>query len=240
VGVLSGADLDPQRSNNLRFTLVEQRLALISERLELLSGRLEQFGTGRPLSGVPRASSSELPAVDSSLPNAVPEQALGSVHLDPNRGMPKEGTLRPPKVPAGLELLDQLDAEADQVHARSGIKARPNRARQLGPTLTGTISGVSLGSLFNLFELERCGGAFVVRYQDQQLELLMREGAVIRCQLNGARVTPVDGVRQAFLWPTSSFSFRRDDVNDEEDAPQSVNSVMLEAMRHNDEAARAL
>src|SRR5690606_30883387 len=138
--------------------------------------------------------------------------------------------LRPPRVPKDLD-------PSESPATPSGIKSKAAR-RQVGPTLTGTVSGVSLGSLFNLFELERCGGIFVVRHDQQQLELTLREGAVIRCQLNGARVSPVDGVRQAFLWPTCSFSFRRDDVDEESEPPQSVNTVMLEAMRHNDEAAR--
>lgn len=227
LGVLSD-DVNPQRVNDLRFALVEQRLAVISERLELMNERLALVSPQKS-SGSKRGAHkiSKEPTSDDAA-SAKPSQSDLKLGVDEAFA---NSALRPPRVPSDL-TLNQAPV------ATSGIKTKATR-RQVGPTLTGTVSGVSLGSLFNLFELERCGGVFLVRHEQQHLELTLREGAVIRCHLNGERVSPVDGVRRAFLWPTCSFSFRRDDVDEESEPPQSVNTVMLEAMRHNDEAARA-
>lgn len=226
-GLLTNEDVNPQRANNLRFALVEERLAVISERLELMSERLTLVGRRTRVESE-RASPKVLTNLSSQREGDIPPD-MRELTLDVDDAFASDA-LRPPKVPKDLALI-QTPAAA------SGIKTKTAR-RQVGPTLTGTVSGVSLGSLFNLFELERCGGVFMVRHDQQQLELTLRDGAVIRCRLNSARVSPVDGVRQAFLWPTCGFSFRRDDVDEESEQPQSVNTVMLEAMRHNDEAAR--
>jgi hypothetical protein len=46
-------------------------------------------------------------------------------------------------------------------------------------------------------------------------------------------------VREAFGWALSTFSFQRDLDEDDTEPPQSVNALMLEAMRYLDEEVRA-
>lgn len=225
-------------STHLRFALVEQRLAIISERLELLGARL-----GRQAEHSSPASPEALPGPfrDSNLVGSVPlEQPEERVEPIAPRDAPDVrahdpigagGTLRPPKVPREL----RFSAEAPPP-ARSGIKSTRNASA--GPIMSGTVSGLSLGSLFSLFEFERSGGALSLRSDDQRVDLVLREGSVARCELDGVRVPAVHGVRAAFGWQSCSFTFRRDDVEEMDEAPPSVNAVMLDALRFHDEARR--
>jgi hypothetical protein len=244
------ASVDSSGATHLRCVLIEQRLAVISERLELLGERVARLA---------------LPTVgESSIPQAVagltePSRVATGVPRPPARQptVPSAsgaalGTLRPPKVPR--ELVDEAPPEIDafrpkatrsQPSTRSADPPTPSGMQHLGrhqghggPTMTGTVSGLTLTSLFSLIEFERCGGVLIVRNGSHDVELTLRDGSVTRSELDGARVGAVDAVREAFDWQTCTFSFRRDEVAYSEEEPQSVNAVVLEALRHNDERSR--
>jgi hypothetical protein len=135
---------------------------------------------------------------------------------------------------------ERSNAHARSVHERGSERsARPVRKCAAGPLLSGNISGLSLGSLFRLFEFERSSGTLRIHNHDRRLDLALRGGSVVRCELDGVRTSAAIAVREAFTWPLSTFSFERDVEEDDSEPPQSVNALMLEAMRFHDEELRA-
>jgi Domain of unknown function (DUF4388) len=200
-----------------RFALLEQRFALLSDKVELLSTRLNE----------------------------------------PVRRSEAEGTLRPPKVPQELEVTPEPRPSAPEFHANAyeppaqsrqhsgfGVRnanaenLRPTRNGSLGPLLAGNITGLSLSSLFSLFEFDKSSGSLTIQHGGRRLDLLLRGGRVVRCELDGVRTAATASVREAFAWPESTFTFRRDPEQDDVEPPQSVNALMLDAMRFHDEELR--
>lgn len=204
------------QSLHTRFALLEQRLALLSDKVELLGVRLN----------------------------------------DPPRRADGEGTLRPPKVPQGLEIPGESASNATPFNARThdtardsrqhsgfGVRAAEDNLRQsrnntLGPLLSGHITGLSLSSLFSLFEFDKSSGSLTVQHDGRRLDLLLRGGRVVRCELDGVRASATASVREAFAWSQSTFTFRRDPDLEDVEPPQSVNALMLDAMRFHDEELR--
>jgi hypothetical protein len=194
---------------NQRLALMDQRLALISERLELVSDRLAHLSENRI------AESGTL-----ARKRTVPKPAPDRLPLEPS-----EGTLRPPRVPRDLGPLP------------SSVEDRPQARQQStspGPIMTGTTSGISLSSLFSLLEFERSSGGLSIRGDNHHVELSIQAGNVTRCELDAVRLNPGAALREVFTWRTCTFAFRRDEVSEDE-PPQSVNALMLEAMRLLDE-----
>ncbi len=210
--VASGQDTS---AVNLRFALIDQRLALISERLELVSERIQRLSDTTPS----RSVVGESTLVGPKAPAAARGPKLA------------EGTLRPPRVPRDLEPVDTATSTHSRLHERRG-------ASVAGPIMTGTASGISLGSVFSLLEFERCGGGLSIRGGDRHVELTVKDGNVTRCEMDGVRVSPSAALREVFTWQTCTFAFRRDEISDEEEPPQSVNALMMEAMRVIDEGRR--
>jgi hypothetical protein len=199
-----------------RFAVLEQRFVVLSEKVELLAVR----------SDAPRRSE-------------------------------HEGTLRPPKLPQGLGEPDDPTFNTPAFNSRPfsapvearqqsgyGLRSsndenlRKSRNDAAGPVLSGNIAGLSLASLFSLFEFERSSGSLTLQHGDRRLDLLLRGGRVIRCELDGVRTAATACVREAFAWSQSTFTFRRDPDQDEVEPPQSVNALMLDAMRFHDEELR--
>lgn len=239
------SDAQDAQSQNLhaRFGLIEQRLALMSDRLELFGDRVSAairhperaHGTSSEAQGVQDTLQRLAERVNSLETRNAPAVVSTSKPFS-------EGTLRPPKVPAGLDVPLPPSPSAAPFGAgnfgSSGFAERPSRpARKFdaGPTLSGTISALSLGSLFSLFEFERSTGTLSIFNEDRRLDLSLRGGSVVRCELDGTRTAASSAVREAFAWSSSTFSFQRDLEEDETEPPQSVNALMLEAMRYMDE-----
>lgn len=245
IATAAAHDSQDTLSQNLhaRFGLIEQRFAILSDRLELFGDRVS--AAMRHPERV-HGTNSEAQSVQDTLQRLA--ERIGSLET---RNAPAvasaskpftEGTLRPPKVPAGLDVPLPPSPSAAPFGASnfgsSGFAERPSRpARKFdaGPTLSGTISALSLGSLFSLFEFERSTGTLSIFNEDRRLDLSLRGGSVVRCELDGTRTAASSAVREAFAWSSSTFSFQRDLEEDETEPPQSVNALMLEAMRYMDE-----
>lgn len=196
-----------------RFALLEQRVESLSDKIELLGARLN----------------------------------------DPTR-VEGEGTLRPPKVPQGLDATSEPPGAVPGFNSRSFVSPAEPRPRSgfvrepeanlraprsgAGPSLSGHMTGLSLSSLFSLFEFERSSGSLTIQHGERRLDLLLRGGRVVRCELDGVRTAATASVREVFAWSQSTFTFRRDPEHDDVDPPQSVNALMLDAMRFHDEELR--
>lgn len=198
-----------------RFAILEERFALLSDKVESLGLRL----------------------------NEAPRRIEG------------EGTLRPPKVPRGLDVAEPEPnpneytaggfAPPAESRQQSGFGVRPlnqdpraARSGSLGPLLSGNVTGLSLSSLFSLFEFDKSSGSLSLQHGNRRLDVLLRGGRVVRCELDGVRTAASTSVREAFAWPQSTFLFRRDPDQEDVEPPQSVNALMLEAMRFHDEGLR--
>jgi hypothetical protein len=252
--------------DSFRLANVEQRVWLLSERVELLAERVRAARPRRAVNSnhsaraVTSSNERELTALldrvskleasarfterasnvhQSSEPLGVVEHR--PVECPPVTDKPSaveaaknEGTLRPPRVPQGLDL-------GAMPRPVSGITERParNTARlPAGPLLSGSISGLSLGSLFSLLEFERSSGSLSVHNDERRLDLIVKDGQVVRSELDGIRTSASSALREALTWRVSTFSFHRDNSEDDAEPPQSVNALMLEALRFQDEELR--
>ena len=210
--------------------LLSQRLDVLTERLELLQERLNEAIA----SAFSRKESTTRGASPSMNPTIAPDpkpRAGGCDDRDPSLGsqLDPAGTLRPPRVPSGLDGLPRPSMMPDFAPTQSVVA---------GPIVSGTLPDLCLATLLGLFELERRSGVLAV-HGERSLQLELQDGVVVSCQLDGAATPAVQGVREAFRWRTGRFAFRRTQIAAGTEPPLSVSALMLEAMRQNDEAARA-
>lgn len=210
--------------------LLSQRLDVLTERLELLQERLNE-AIATALSAKDSAASCPRPAKDPTFAPEPNPRAAGGDSRDPSPGgrLDPAGTLRPPRVPSGLDGLPRPSVMPEFTPTQSVV---------VGPVVSGTLPDLCLATLLGLFELERRSGVLAV-HGERSLQLELRDGVVVNCQLDGVPTPAVQGVREAFRWRTGRFAFRRTQIAAETEPPLSVSALMLEAMRQNDEAARA-
>lgn len=144
-------------------------------------------------------------------------------------GLPTDGALRMPPLPD--DFSDFSDTPS------SHVTSAPRGRGLAGPIVRGSVSGVGLGTLFNLFENERLAGILSLRSERRKLEFLFREGGIVHCECDGKRIAAAEGVQIACTWLTAEFDFRRDLPDEEVDAPRSANVLLLDALRERDERA---
>jgi hypothetical protein len=229
-------DRSAQPESELRSVfLLSQRLDVLSERVELLHERLNSVLAAAKVSHgrADAGSMASSPAVASP---GVSDRACSMPGRDaaPPGQSRSLGTLRPPPVPSGFGALRGQSAlpsvMPDYAPAQSGVA---------GPIVSGTLPDLCLATLLGLFELERRTGVLTVQAGERSLQLELRDGVVMQCQLDGVPTAAVQGVREAFRWRSGQFAFRRTEVNTDVEAPQPVSALLLEALRQHDEAARA-
>lgn len=142
---------------------------------------------------------------------------------------PSKEQLRMPPLPAEFSGYTE--------RSFSQVRAVPGSHGVAGPVIHGSLAGIGLGTLFNLFENERLAGLLTLRSERQQVDFLFREGGIVRCECDSTRIAAEEGVRIACTWASAEFHFRRDLLDEEMDAPRSANVLLLDALRQQDERA---
>ncbi len=132
----------------------------------------------------------------------------------------------------GAELAARV--ERVLVRSRSHAGAAGNQA------LRGDLSQVALASVLSLAEMERRTGSLLLLRDDETINLLLREGAVVRIDLP-PRYADKRGIERFFhalSWSQGQFELSAAEVSVQDEMELPTSFVLLEYARRQDEAAR--
>ena len=109
-----------------------------------------------------------------------------------------------------------------------------------GPSIHGSLSEMSLGTVLAMLELERRTGLLQVSSEEgATVTATLRNGAIVGARRREIETCPVEVVREALRYKNGYFLFRQSNHLPNTNGPaRSVGSVLLEASSRNDEAAR--
>lgn len=147
-------------------------------------------------------------------------------------------------VPTGLDTSDLTDLEdAFGEEAFTGTRSVPpepvESAQITGSSIHGNLSDMSLPTVLAMLELERRTGMLKVCGDDGSVvTATLRSGNIVGAKRSEVDADPVDVLRDAMRFANGHFWFRQSAVEVVAGPPRSVGSVLLEASRRNDEAAR--
>ena len=102
--------------------------------------------------------------------------------------------------------------------------------------LRGELDKIGLPTLLTILDMEKRGGVLILQMGKQLGRLFVREGRVIRAQLEGAaRVSGIDAVVEFFTWAQGVFELWQADVIGPDEIQRSTTFLLMEAARRQDE-----
>lgn len=103
--------------------------------------------------------------------------------------------------------------------------------------LRGELDKVSLPTLLTILDMEKRGGILILQKGKQLGRLFLREGRVIRAQIEGQhRQCGADAVCKLFGWNAGVFELWQADVIGPDEIQRSTTFLLMEAARLSDEA----
>ncbi|MCG5055260.1 MAG: DUF4388 domain-containing protein [Myxococcales bacterium] len=106
--------------------------------------------------------------------------------------------------------------------------------------LRGDLDKIGLPTLLTILDMEKRGGVLVLQKGNELGRLFVRDGHVIRAQLEGDdRVSGIDAVVQLFGWGRGVFELWQADVLGPDEIQRSTTFLLMEAARRHDEAREA-
>lgn len=156
------------------------------------------------------------------------------------------GDLRNSRIaPAAFDTSDLTDLEDAFVEeALTGTRSAPppdslDGSPFTGSSIHGNLSEMSLPTVLAMLELERRTGLLKVCGDDGSVvTATLRNGSIVGAKRSEADADPVEVLREVMRFANGHFWFRQSAVEVVSGPPRSVGSVLLEASRLNDEAAR--
>jgi hypothetical protein len=154
------------------------------------------------------------------------ERIEGAVRLT---GPPRERTS------AADERGERLPTSAWYAPSQSSTSLPP---RDIA-TVHGRLNEMSLPTVLAMFEFERRSGRLTIESPSgERLCVSMHDGALLSCRINERAIHAVKALRQAIGWREGAFWFEPVQIDPIDASPQSIGSLLIEATRQNDEAAR--
>lgn len=108
------------------------------------------------------------------------------------------------------------------------------------PSMSGSLSEMSVATLLSMFELEKRSGSLSIEGERHEVRFDLLDGAVVCGQVDDRSEDPLDVLRTAIAWRTGRFSFCPGPVATSDYPPRSVGALLLEASHQNDEAVRVV
>lgn len=106
--------------------------------------------------------------------------------------------------------------------------------------LRGELDKVGLPTLLTILDMEKRGGILILQKGKQLGRLFLRDGRVIRAQIEGQhRQCGADAVMKLFAWNGGVFELWQADVIGPDEIQRSTNFLLMEAARRLDEAGAA-
>jgi two-component system, OmpR family, response regulator len=107
-----------------------------------------------------------------------------------------------------------------------------------GPSFKGDISLLSVPTMLSMLEMERRTGSVKVVGGGKDAVFGIAEGEICRITVGGSERDPVEALREVLRWKHGSFVFTPGVPPVGSGRSYSVNALLLEAMKREDEAAR--
>lgn len=108
-----------------------------------------------------------------------------------------------------------------------------------GAALTGDVAQMSVATVLTLLDLERRSGHLKVSSDTGKVAILaLNEGTLTSATLDGKADDPTPVLRETLRWKKGRFSFRNADAAAQTGPRQAIGSLLIEAMRLEDEARR--
>ncbi len=124
---------------------------------------------------------------------------------------------------------------------RKTISRQPRAATVVGPAraiLRGDLDKIGLPTLLTIVEMERRSGIFVLSRGRQLGRLHVRDGRIIRANIDGTcRLSGEEAVYQMLTWEDGRFELWMAAVQGRDEIGQCTAFLLMEGMRRIDEAA---
>jgi DNA-binding response OmpR family regulator len=105
--------------------------------------------------------------------------------------------------------------------------------------IEGDLGQMSIATVLTVLEMERRTGVFEVVSKRRRAQLEMARGGVIDGSIGGTKVSALTALRTMLTWTVGRFSFKPTAVRDAPQSNKSLGAFLIEALRLEDEAARA-
>ncbi|MDX2022837.1 MAG: DUF4388 domain-containing protein [Deltaproteobacteria bacterium] len=103
--------------------------------------------------------------------------------------------------------------------------------------LRGDLDKIGLPTLLTILDMEKRGGILILQRGKQLGRLFLRDGRVIRAQIEGQqRQSGVDAVMRLLAWNTGVFELWQADVIGPDEIQRHTTFLLMEAARRLDEA----
>jgi CheY-like chemotaxis protein len=113
------------------------------------------------------------------------------------------------------------------------VRSEPDPARRT--VLSGVLEEFGLSSLLIVLELERKSGVVILRAPQAVGRIYLRQGRVVRAQIEGSDRRGQLAVYDLLGWPRGRFEFNVGEVSGEDEIGSSTSFLLLEGARLQDE-----
>ena len=137
-------------------------------------------------------------------------------------------------VVAQVRALVQMAARLRE-HLSTMISSPPEHAA----AISGDLSQLSIATVLTLLEMERRSGTFEVVSKKRRAQLELASGFVLGGTVGGTKVSALAGLRTMLGWNVGRFFFEPSAPKSPPAEEKSLSAFLMEAMRLEDEAARA-
>lgn len=133
------------------------------------------------------------------------------------------------EVVAQVGALVQMAKRLRQ-HRRTFLSVPPMEA-----AMTGDLAQMSVATVLTLLDMERRSGTLEVASKAGQATLTILAGAIGGATLDGKNQEPLELLRTLLAWNEGRFSFHPDSTRSKTAADTSINALLMEAVRLEDE-----
>ena len=141
------------------------------------------------------------------------------------------------------EVVAQIGALV-QMAAR--LRVRRDSMMSIPPSSTastiaieGDLGQMSIATVLTVLEMERRTGVFEVVSKKRRAQLEMARGGVLDGSIGGTQVSALTALRTMLTWTVGRFSFKPTAPREVPQSNKSLGAFLIEALRLQDEAARA-
>ncbi|HVJ18366.1 MAG TPA: response regulator [Polyangiaceae bacterium] len=136
------------------------------------------------------------------------------------------------QVGAMIDMASRLRRKNDSMSGEA--QSAPGAA-----ALQGDIAHMSLTTILTLLELERRSGRLRIKTEkDRVATVELYEGSFARASIDDQNRQAIDFLREVLRWKQGSFVFRNSKIEAPRGNRQSINYLLLEAMRLDDETGQ--
>lgn len=236
---LDGAVEQRQLAARARLDALSQQLFAVEEGLDALGQRLrvgeitERRATQRMMELIERVVET------AERQSEALERSLATLERVERRLARLDRWVRP----TGVESVPPPEAGSGVVGLGSPsvrVQVGEEPLSQRIPSMSGSLSDLSVATLLSMFELEKRTGWLSIESERGRVRFDLLQGSVVGARIGDRSEDPLDVLRTAIGWRLGTFSFSPVAVVASDFPARSVGALLLEASHQNDEAVRSV